>query len=284
MIRIGLTGWGDHDSLYENQGSAHKLATYGSYFPIVELDASFYANQPERNMLKWIRETPDTFQFVVKAYQGITGHDRGENSYGSKQDMFSDFRASIEPLREAGKLAMVLCQFPPWFDCRREHVDYLRYCRAQLTDIDVALEFRHYSWFSSTYKQRTLSFMEEEQWVHSICDEPQAGEGSIPMVVHPTHPQKTLFRFHGRNVSGWKKPEGADNKSWRDVRYLYDYSIRERQEFIEQIQKVAEQSQDIYIVFNNNSGGHAAQNALKLIEEMKLKYEGLAPRQLQLFD
>lgn len=120
MIYIGLTGWGDHDSLYPPKiGSAQKLFHYSSTFPIVELDASFYAVQPERNHEKWIKDTPDTFQFVVKAYQGMTGHQRGEIPFASKEEMFDAFILSLTPLIREGKLAMVLFQFPPWFDCKK---------------------------------------------------------------------------------------------------------------------------------------------------------------------
>ena len=50
MILIGVTGWGDHDSLY-SQGihSRDKLKEYAGYFPTVEVDSSFYAIQPKRN-------------------------------------------------------------------------------------------------------------------------------------------------------------------------------------------------------------------------------------------
>ena len=44
MIHIGLTGWGDHDSLYgKNTTSQNKLIEYAGYFPTVEVDSSFYA-------------------------------------------------------------------------------------------------------------------------------------------------------------------------------------------------------------------------------------------------
>lgn len=70
MINIGLTGWGDHYSLYEDlERQTDKLKTYAGHFPVVELDATYYAIQPERNILKWIKETPDTFEFVVKIHQ-----------------------------------------------------------------------------------------------------------------------------------------------------------------------------------------------------------------------
>jgi len=44
LIYIGLTGWGDHDSLYTNPiQSREKLKSYAGYFPIVEVDSAFYA-------------------------------------------------------------------------------------------------------------------------------------------------------------------------------------------------------------------------------------------------
>ena len=89
MIEIGLTGWGDHPDVYGPASTAKdKLVDYSSHFPVVELDATFYAIQPERNIQKWIRETPDHFQFIVKAYQGMTGHLRGELPYASKEEIF----------------------------------------------------------------------------------------------------------------------------------------------------------------------------------------------------
>ncbi len=75
MINIGLTGWGDHYSLYEDlERQTDKLKTYAGHFPVVELDATYYAIQPEKNILKWIKETPDTFEFVVKIHQALTSH------------------------------------------------------------------------------------------------------------------------------------------------------------------------------------------------------------------
>ena len=53
---------GDHDSLYiDPYENRNKLRTYSEYFPIVEVDSSFYAMQPERNYTKWAMETPKIF-------------------------------------------------------------------------------------------------------------------------------------------------------------------------------------------------------------------------------
>ncbi|KYG33558.1 DUF72 domain-containing protein [Alkalihalobacillus trypoxylicola] len=281
MIYIGLAGWGDHDRLYVGLSNmSAKLETYTGFFPTVELDASFYAVQPIRNMEKWVRETPTHFKFVVKAFQGMTGHQKGTAPFETKEEMFQAFRESLTPMIEHKKLAMVLCQFPPWFDCKKEHVQWVRYVREQLKDLPVALEFRNQSWFDAKYRESTLHFMKQEGWIHSICDEPQAGQSSIPLVLESTDSNKTLFRFHGRNVHGWNDP---GNGRWREVRYLYRYNDSEITEFAEMLQGFQEMSEDIYVIFNNNSGGDAADNALHLINKLQITYHGLAPRQLDLF-
>ncbi|MBY0124216.1 DUF72 domain-containing protein [Bacillus sp. S/N-304-OC-R1] len=281
MILIGVTGWGDHDSLYtHNISPREKLKEYSGYFPTVEVDSTFYAVQPKRNSEKWVRDTPDTFQFIVKAYQGMTGHERGEIPFQDKDEMFKVFKESLQPYIEGNKLAMVLFQFPPWFDCKKQNVHYLRWCKEKMGDLPCALEFRHQSWFKPEYKDKTLEFMKSENWIHSICDEPQAGEGSIPAVLDTLGNDKVLVRFHGRNNHGWQK-KNAEN--WREVRYLYRYNHQELLEWAEHIKQLKRSSKNVYIVFNNNSGGDAADNAKQLIDLMDIEYNDLAPRQLNLF-
>ncbi|AOM82016.1 DUF72 domain-containing protein [Salisediminibacterium beveridgei] len=282
QLLIGCTGWGDHDTLYETPGSAgRKLQTYASHFPIVELDATFYAIPNEQTVQKWIAETPDIFQFVVKAYQGMTGHQREENPFSSQKAMFDAFDTAMAPMRDAGKLAMILFQFPPWFTVTKERVNLLRGIRERYRDYDLALEFRHQSWFSDEMREKTLSYMRADQWIHSICDEPQAGEKSIPCVPEPTSSDKSLVRLHGRNTGGWTYP--SKGEEWRDVRYLYEYNRAELEELSQLIQNIHEQVGESYVVFNNNSGGHAAQNAKQVQEILGITYTGLFPRQINLF-
>ncbi len=281
MIYIGVTGWGDHDTLYKHGVTARdKLQEYGAHFPTVEVDTSFYAIQSEKNVVKWVKDTPTEFHFVVKAYQGMTGHQRGDIPYSTKEEMFLAFNQSLDPYIESEKLAMVLFQFPPWFDCTKENVAYLRYCREKMGDIPLALEFRNQTWFYPQYRASTLRFMEEENWIHSICDEPQAGMGSVPTVLTPTNKEKTLVRLHGRNTAAWMKPNG---KNWREVRYLYRYNKVELLEWKDNLLKLQMETKDIFVMFNNNSGGDAADNAKQLIELLNIEYKGLAAKQLGLF-
>ncbi|PAV28234.1 hypothetical protein CIL05_17870 [Virgibacillus profundi] len=283
MIYIGLTGWGDHYSVYPaGIKPTNKLSEYSSNFLVVEVDAFFYAVQPSRNTAKWVRETPENFRFVVKAYQGMTGHQRKDIPFESKADMFNAFKESLKPFQDANKLALVLFQFPPWFDCKKENVNYLRYCKKMMGDIPVALEFRNQSWFNDSYRKSTLAFMQNEGWIHSIADEPQAGDGSIPVVPEVTTSNVTLVRMHGRNVHGWTKPKDRET-NWREVRYLYKYNQEELLEWKNRVKELAKNSRDIIILFNNNSGGDAANNAKEFQKMLGIEYEGLLPRQLGLF-
>jgi len=262
MIRIGLTGFGDHEELYGKIKPGERLRTYSRFFDIVEIDSSFYAVQPLKNMTKWVAETPEGFGFIVKAYQGMTGHLRGKKNYfDNDEEMYRAFRESIAPMEEAGKLAMVLFQYPPWFDCTRENVAMLREAKSRMGEVPCALEFRHRSWYSPAYRDKTLAFMREHNWIHTVVDEPQAGEGSIPIVPVATSPDLTYVRLHGRNVQGWTKSSHPD---WRKLRYLYNYNHEELEEWSDRLRVLEKGSKYVCVVFNNNSAGDATPNAREL--------------------
>ncbi|OKP85353.1 hypothetical protein A3844_16320 [Paenibacillus helianthi] len=280
MIKIGLTGFGDHEELYGKIKPAERLPVYSAHFPIVEIDSSFYAVQPVRNYAKWVAQTPDEFQFIVKAYQGMTGHLRGKKNYfDTSEEMYHAFHASIEPVRAAGKLAMALFQFPPWFDCTKDNVEFLREAKERMLDVPSAIEFRNESWYSPEMRDNTLGFLEKEGWIHTVADEPQAGSGSIPIVPVSTSSDATYVRLHGRNISGWNQSSHPD---WRKLRYLYRYSTEELTEWRDRLLELEKTCRELYVVFNNNSGGDATDNAKELQSLLGID-GGLAPRQLDLF-
>lgn len=282
MINIGLTGWGDHDTLYEDLArKSDKLKTYSSHFPIVELDASYYAIQPERNIKKWINETPERFQFVVKIHQALTLHADFRDFSETRQELFDAFKEMLAPLQESQKLAMVLVQFPPWFDCSSQNIKYILYVKQQLQDYRMCVEFRHQSWFNDQFKEETLSFLTEHQIIHAVVDEPQVKDASIPLVNRITS-DIAFVRYHGRNVHGWTKKDMTDQE-WRDVRYLYNYNKTELLDLAQKVKILEQKAKKVYVVFNNNSGGHAAQNAKTYQNILGIDYEGLAPQQLKLF-
>lgn len=290
-IQIGLAGWGDHDSLYpEGTKQGEKLNVYGSHFPVVEVDSTFYAIQPQERFAAWVNGTPDTLRFVVKAYQGMTGHQRGPAAAKDDPDAMAEaFRLMLVPALNSGRLTAALFQYPPWFDCISANVRQLREMKRRMEGFPCALEFRHQSWFEPGMKERTLEFMREEGWIHSICDEPQAGIGSIPTVLEATDKDTSIVRFHGRNAANWNNGGGPN---WREVRYLYNYSDAELSEWRDKLESLLEQSRDIAVIFNNNSGGHAAGNAKTMMTMLgQMRPDGRepfyspppGPEQLELF-
>lgn len=282
MIYIGLTGWGDHDDLYTGlTNKKDKLNTYASFFPIVELDATYYAIQRTSVINKWCSETPKDFKFIVKAHQYMTGHSDYRSDYSSIKEVFNAFKDMLHPMAQQNKLGFVLLQFPPWFDCTGENIRYVKYAKTMLEPYKVSVEFRNQTWFNDEFKEETLGFLYDNDIIHSICDEPQAGMGSIPFVNRVTD-DTAFIRLHGRNIHGWTQKD-LSQEEWRNVRYLYDYSKEELEWLKRQVEILKHKTKDIYIVFNNNSGGHASGNAQSFIEMMGIKYTGLAPKQLKLF-
>jgi uncharacterized protein YecE (DUF72 family) len=76
------------------------------------------------------------------------------------------------------------------------------------------------------------------------------------------------------------KPGGKD---WRKTRYLYRYNREELEEWKKNVARLQTEEKEIYVIFNNNSGGDAAGNAKEFINMLGIQYKGLAARQLDLF-
>lgn len=90
------------------------------------------------------------------------------------------------------------------------------------------------------------------------------------------------MRYHGRNQHGWTKKDMTDQE-WRDVRYLYNYNENELKDLANKVQILEQKAKKVYVIFNNNSGGHAAQNAKTYQDILDIEYTGLAPQQLKFF-
>lgn len=278
MIKIGLIGWSYHELIAPNPKS--RLTDYAAYLPVVELDTSFYAIPPAKNISKWMDTTPDAFQFLPKAYAPLTGHQTQFEEKRPLKELFETFRLTFKPMEKSGKIGAFLFQFPPTFVCDKEHVRYLRIVRKMMEDLPVAIEFRHPSWFSPEFKEGTLEFLKEMAFIHVVVDQPQTPNNSVPFVSVVTNPDKAFIRLHGRNYEGWL---GDESKNWRTFRTLYDYSDRELEEIKQAALKLEKEAKEVFVIFNNNSGGHAAKNALKLQEMLGIDYRGLAPKQLDMF-
>lgn len=279
MIEIGLTGWSDHPLIASDR--KRKLADYASHFPFVEMDTSYYAIPSKKNIQRWMDKTPASFQFIPKAYQAMTLHQSMKDPKQSLEELFRLFKKRFAPMLTAGKIKAFLFQFPPFFHYSEENLAYLKKVREWMDDWPIAIEFRHQSWYSEEHKKTSLQFLANHSFIQVTIDQPQTPSNSVPTVLTTTNKKLSLYRLHGRNYSGWLN--SADDKNWRKHRTLHDYQKEELLEIKENILLLEKQSEEVSVIFNNNSGGHAAKNAKELQEIMNLSFEGLHPQQLNLF-
>lgn len=277
MIRIGLTSFNEHEKLTGKKRSS--LYEYASHLPIVEMDTAYYGIPRQDSVKDWVQSVPENFRFVMKVYSGISGQGEWQRYYQSEDEMVSAFLSSMEPMIHSGKLFAFLVQFSGTFACTKENVNYLEKIRSWFNDCPVAIELRNSSWYSEDYIKQTLAFMKNNRFSLVIVDEPQIPMNPVPFVAYATNEVFTLFRFHGRNAAGWL----ANDKNWRKKRTLYRYNMDEIAELSAAVTKISRETKDVAIIFNNNSGGDAAGNALEMKEALGLEYMNLNPKQIDLF-
>ena len=94
----------------------------------------------------WLAATPANFRFSFKAPQRIT-HFKGLRDC---EGDVAQFVGALEPVRQAGKLGLLLFQLPPNFKADPELIgSFLAAPALQTKDAPpVAFEFRHESWFT----------------------------------------------------------------------------------------------------------------------------------------
>src|SRR5688500_18138491 len=79
-IRVGTASWTDPtmtaSGVFYPEGSdsaEERLTYYASRFPLVEVDATYYALPSRRTSELWVERTPPDFTFDIKAHALMTG-------------------------------------------------------------------------------------------------------------------------------------------------------------------------------------------------------------------
>jgi uncharacterized protein YecE (DUF72 family) len=122
------------------------LEFYATQLTSVEVNYTFRALPTAKMLESWLAATPATFRFSFKAPQRITHFKRLLEC----DDDVAQFVAALEPVRQAGKLGLLLFQLPPNFkaDTRRLS-EFLATSALHTKDAPpIAFEFRHESWFT----------------------------------------------------------------------------------------------------------------------------------------
>ncbi len=304
-LYVGVAGWTDATltagGVFYPRGAENaedRLRYYAGRYPIVEVDATYYA-MPTRGMaVEWARRTPDGFLFDVKAHGLMTGHgadirrlpdwlrrelprSSGERLYARDlpaallDEVWRRFLAALEPLREAGKLGAILLQFPRWFMPSRESAAALAACRARLGDWLGAIEFRHHAWMTGRLAERTPALLSDLDLAYVVVDGPQGMASSMPPTAAVTSRRLAVMRLHGRRTETW---ETRNDPATERYRYLYDEA-----ELAEHLRRILELSHDkasaLHIIYNNCHGNYAVTNAAELTS---LLLEGRADREVEL--
>jgi uncharacterized protein YecE (DUF72 family) len=256
-IYIGTSSWSDFEDFYpEDLPSNQQITYYAQRFSVVEINSTYYRLMPTRNFALWAERTPPEFVFDVKVYRQLTFHDRDEPPTG---DVHEQFSASVQPLRDAGKLGALHFQFAPWVKHSEENLDYIVSLRDLYSDDPLSVEFRHRSWYDSDYHPVTVQALREASIGLTVVDEPQVGSGTVPTVVEVTAPELAIARLHGRNAKTWYgRFENASQ------RFDYLYSEQELREWAPNVKAMAEAAEVVHVLFNNNYNDYALENARQM--------------------
>jgi uncharacterized protein YecE (DUF72 family) len=285
QIRVGTASWTDRtliDSGWyppEANTPEKRLRFYARQFPLVEVDATYYALPAEQTAAAWAARTPAGFTFNIKAFSLFTQHPTrvaalpadlrpAAEKTGKDRVYLKDvgpavadqawdrFLSALEPLRHAGKLGAILLQFPPWFPISRTGKEYILSCARRAAPRRVCVEFRNRTWMTPGNQKETLEFLSAHQLPYVCVDMPQGYPSSIPPVLAATAPGLAVVRLHGHS------------KKWasKDIheRFGYRYTEDELHAWAPKVRALARDAEVTHVLFNNCYRDYAQANAQQL--------------------
>ena len=176
----------------------------------------------------------------------------------SQQEAWRRFDEALEPLEAAGKLGLVLFQFPPWVYPRNESLEHILRCEQALPEYRLAVEFRNAAWLAGNSRDRTLQFLQDNGLTFVCVDESQGFKSSVsPVAVATT--ELGYVRFHGRNRDTWESKGTSASE-----RFNYYYSEEELREWLPELRYLQEATRTSHILFNTNYQDQGIANARML--------------------
>jgi uncharacterized protein YecE (DUF72 family) len=242
QVRIGCSGWQYKHwrgeiypaSLPQSQWFAH----YSDTFDTVEINNSFYRLPPAETFARWAAQAPAHFLYAVKASRYLTHMKKLKDP----DDPLARF---FENARELGAtLGPVLYQLPPNFGLNLERLTvFLESLRPAAraaglpTRARHVIEFRDPSW----YDDRVYALLERHRV--SMCLHDMHGSATGRVVVGPC----VYVRFHFGTSKYGGRYDDRRLDAWAD--WLADR---------------ARDGIDVFAYFNNDTGGHAPRDAVRL--------------------
>lgn len=236
-VRIGCSGWQySHwrgDFYPAGLPQSQWLEYYAAHFNTVEINNTFYRLPEAPTFAAWARRAPRGFVYAVKASRYLTHMKKLKDP----QEPLARFFTRARRLQTA--LGPVLYQLPPRWPVNVER--FSAFLRALPRRRRHVVEFREASWYSDDV------FALLEQHRVALCLHDMKGSASGMRAVGPF----VYVRFHGVQKYSGRYPDRT-LETW--AAWLADRVREER---------------PIYAYFNNDTGGHAPRDAVRLRDKIR---------------
>jgi uncharacterized protein YecE (DUF72 family) len=271
-IVVGTSSWSDPGFVEhwypKGLPAKERLPFYAERFEAVELNSSFYAIPAPSTVEAWVKATPAGFRLDAKLHRLLSHHaaqlkelpkelrDRVETTERGRvkldrplvDEMVRRTAEAMKPLSDAGKLGSYLLQLTPAFDPRKNELDELLPVIDGLSPVPVAIEFRRRSWASSKRLESVLEWLSAHEAVFVCVDTPPGDHVPIfPPIDAVTNDSLAYMRCHGRNTEGYLHGRSVAE------RFDYDYPERELGEIAGRARQLAEEAENVHVMFNNNA-------------------------------
>lgn len=210
------------------------LGFYAGVFDSVEINYTFYHLPSPEVFAKWHEQTPAAFTFAVKASRFITHMKK----LAEPEVHVERFLTHASELRR--KLGVVLFQLPPFWKFNGERLGgLLAYIDEQtiVPRLRVALEIRHPSWLCD----ECFEILRHHHAALVFAD-----LGDCP-VDGPVTGDFIYLRRHGPGTP-----------------YSTGYPAEAIRKDATHIRSWLAERKDVHVYYNNDAGGHAVRDALKL--------------------
>ena len=283
-ILVGTASWSDPGFVKrwypEKLPAGDRLPWYAQHFDLVELNSTFYSVPEPRMVERWCATTPDDFTFDVKLHQLFSFHStpakllppdlRSREETDAKgnvkatprmqEALLKSFLRGMAKLRSAGKLGPLLLQLSPAFSPRKHNLSELEPLIQMLSDYELAIEFRNRNWVLGDQLQSTIDFVRAHRTIFVNVDAPASDHFTIMPsdVDEVTNENVAYLRLHGRNAKAYVTGKTVA------ARFDYDYSDKEIAEVRNRSVKLARETGELHVIFNNNNLDYAPRAALRL--------------------
>jgi uncharacterized protein YecE (DUF72 family) len=160
---------------------------YGKQFGTIELNATHYRTPTLETVSKWKEGMPDDFLFCPKFPQGISHY----RKFVSCEALTDAFLTAVSALGQ--QLGPCFIQLPPHFGADKAEILSSYLCSLPI-DLQVAVEFRHESWFLPTAQVDAIwEVMQQRQMAAIITDTP----GRRDVLHMRLSAPKLILRFGG---------------------------------------------------------------------------------------